>query len=116
MDNVRGPTGAGHPLAKSSLRGGRTERLGRNPNSGQPMLAPGDHGPGSSSVLLRNPEASEQRYTDPHGVDPVHGGAGQIDCDRAIRNHSGEESLAQMFRRARRNELLCRVADLVAQN
>jgi hypothetical protein len=24
-------------------------------------------------------------------------------------NHSGEESLAQMFRRARRNELLCRV-------
>jgi hypothetical protein len=31
-------------------------------------------------------------------------------------NHSGEESLAQMFRRARRNELLCRVADLVAQN
>src|ERR1043166_6360375 len=75
MDKVRASNGARHPLAKSSLPGGRTEKLGRNPNSGQPMLAPGDHGPGSSSVLLRNPDASEQRYTDPHGVDPVHGGA-----------------------------------------
>jgi hypothetical protein len=85
------------------------------------MLAPGDHGPGSSSVLLRNPDASKQRYTDPHVVEPVHGGAGDlIAIERSDQlffvddNPNGEESLALLFRCVRRNELLC-VADLVAQ-
>ena len=51
-DKTRGPTGAGYPLAKSSLPRGRTERPGRNPNSGERMLAPCDQGPRSSPVLL----------------------------------------------------------------
>ena len=83
----------------------------------------GDHVPGSSSLLLRNADASKQRYTDPHVGEPVYGGAGDlIAIERSDQlffvddNHNGEDSLALLFRCVRRNELLCWVADLVAQN
>src|SRR5437899_2986920 len=45
-------------------RAGRTERPGRNPNSGQRMLAPGDQGPRSSSAPCYETRTHPaQRYT-----------------------------------------------------
>ena len=92
MDKTRGPTEQGTPLAKSSLCPGPERKdLGEIRTPANDCYAPGDQGPRSPSVLLRNADTSATAIYWPRimwltrsetGNDLETPGARTVDADR----------------------------------